>query len=371
MSVGYGLIGASKFGRFCLEKYKDIPELDPVAVWNRTSERARALSEEAGIGCSDSLNGLLSDPNVDVVHIATTPDVHARQAAAALAAGKHVLCEKPLCMTLEEADELTRKAQRNGLRLTVDFMMRFGPLWESVDTIVRERLLGSFLRGYVFNCAGDDQLTPDHWFWDPSRSGGIFVEHGVHFFDLMRSWLGPGTVTSAGRHLRPRSDVVDQVHCTVRYGDQGSVNYYHGFHQASLLDRQEVKLIFERGEVRMRGWIADSIEVLAVLDDESLDKTARLFEAPRVETIEKVCGAKRDVVRRWQKETVDRLTRIFWESGTTSVDSYRSALGKLMEDLVAAVRDPIRRLRVRGDDGRAALKLAVDATRMAEEADRT
>jgi predicted dehydrogenase len=364
MDVGYGLVGASKFGRFCLEEYSTIPGLHPVAVWNRTTEKARDLSQAVGMRCSDSLDALLADPDVEVVHVATTPDVHARHAAAALEAGKHVLCEKPLSTTLDDADDLARRARRNGVHLSVDFMMRFGPLWESVDRIVRRRLLGSFLRGYVFNCAGDDQLTPDHWFWDPSRSGGIFVEHGVHFFDLVGSWLGAGTVTSAESHARPGSEVVDQVHCTVDYGEQGSVNFYHGFHQASLLDRQEIKLIFERGEVTMRGWIADSIEITAATDERSVEDVIALFDGPKVETLEELDDAKRDVVRRWRNERIDRLVKISWASGDTAVDSYRKALGGLMGDLVEAVRDPRHTPRVRGDDGREALKLALDASRM-------
>jgi predicted dehydrogenase len=223
------------------------------------------------------------------------------------------------------------------------------------------------LHGVVLNCAGDDQLVADHWFWDASVSGGIFVEHGVHFFDLMRSWLGSGRVTSATRYFRPGGTVVDQVHCTVRYGAQGSVDFYHGFHQASALDRQEIRLIFERGEIRLKGWIADSIEMLAALDDESIEKVSSLLEGPTIVTVSRYEGDARNISRRGKVDVVDRVVRISWAAERPSSMTYGMALRALMSDFLCAVKDPRRKLRVTSEDGKAALSLALDATRIASE----
>ncbi|GEM_PF-6967214 len=71
----------------------------------------------------------------------------------------------------------------------------------------------------------------DHWFWDRTKSGGIFIEHGVHFFDMFADWLGGGNGQSAGRVLRPGSGIEEQVYCTARYGHV-PVSFYHGFTQA-------------------------------------------------------------------------------------------------------------------------------------------
>lgn len=85
------------------------------------------------------------------------------------------------------------------------------------------------------NEAADEGLSPQHWFWDRGMSGGIFIEHGVHFFDLVASWLGQGRVVSAARNIRPQEragetraglggddigspPVEEQVCCTCRYG---------------------------------------------------------------------------------------------------------------------------------------------------------
>ncbi|MDQ3622442.1 MAG: Gfo/Idh/MocA family oxidoreductase [Verrucomicrobiota bacterium] len=72
---------------------------------------------------------------------------------------------------------------------------------------------------------------PRHWFWDREKSGGIFIEHGVHFFDLFEWWLGPGKVLAAQQVQRPGSALIEHVSCTVLYRDSALVQFYHGFHQ--------------------------------------------------------------------------------------------------------------------------------------------
>ncbi len=132
----------------------------------------------------------------------------------------------------------------------------------------------------VVNRAGDAGLPPEHWFWDESISGGIFVEHGVHFFDLLHAWLGEQELLDAWQLHRPQSQIIDQVGCDVRYGEQTTVDFYHGFHQPTPLDEQEVRLIFERGEVRLIGWIARELTLRAVMSRTHLEQLQAQMPAP-------------------------------------------------------------------------------------------
>src|SRR5438045_9710008 len=111
-------------------------------------------------------------------------------------------------------------------------MQRYNPLFALVKKIHQEKLLGNFLHGYFENYASDQNLHPDHWFWDKSKSGGIFIEHGVHFFDLFAGWLGKGKVVGAWQLSRAnsRQQITDRVQATVLYNG-GLVNFYHGFDQ--------------------------------------------------------------------------------------------------------------------------------------------
>lgn len=95
--------------------------------------------------------------------------------------------------------------------------------------------MASRCTGRFLNLASDELLA-EHWFWDRSLSGGIFVEHGVHFFDLFEGWFGVGRVESAQVGIRPGTAIEEHVNCTVRYGDATLVNFYHGFHQAGRME---------------------------------------------------------------------------------------------------------------------------------------
>ena len=98
-------------------------------------------------------------------------------------------------------------------------MQRYNPLFDQVARLVESRVLGEVLHGSFENYASDENLPADHWFWDRTKSGGIFVEHGVHFFDLFAGWLGAGRVEAAQVGVRPGTAIEEHAASTVRYGD--------------------------------------------------------------------------------------------------------------------------------------------------------
>src|SRR5438132_14259583 len=109
------------------------------------SSHARAAERAAALGLPpayESFEAMLADPRVDVVHITTPNHLHYPQAAAALAAGKHVVCEKPLTMTSAESAELVRLAQASGLVNAVNFNVRFYPINRHLHQLLRDGGLG-------------------------------------------------------------------------------------------------------------------------------------------------------------------------------------------------------------------------------------
>src|SRR5207244_5056296 len=117
------------------------------------------------------------------------------------------------------------------------------------------------------------------------KSGGIFIEHGVHFFDLFAGWLGPGRVEAAQKGVRPGSSppVEEHVHCTVRYGSTALVNFYHGFHQTGRMDRQELRLVFERGDVTLFDWVPTRGRIHAAVDERQTRELCELFPGARLD----------------------------------------------------------------------------------------
>jgi len=365
-SVGYGLIGCGVFGQFSLEHYASMKYLRRIAVADARREAARAVGERFGLDVCDTPDGLLDRDDVDIVHIATPPFTHKELVLAAIRAGKHVLCEKPLATNVDDAREMVSAARQAGRVLAVNLIMRYNPLSETVKRIVDERLLGEPLHGFFENYAKDEQLGPEHWFWNREQSGGIFIEHGVHFFDLFRWWLGPGRVMSAQETVRPGTDIVEQVNCTAAYTDV-LVNFYHGFHQATRMDRQEMRLLFERGSIRLFEWVPTRLELECIAENETIEALVKMV--PYVEetgTLESYTGDERNVTSRHKSYEVDGRYLIAGGVGMTKPQLYGHVLRGLLADQVTAIRNPEHSRRVTEQNGLTSLEMAVRAAERAQ-----
>jgi predicted dehydrogenase len=165
------------------------------------SSHARAVERAAALGLPpayESLDAMLADSRVDVVHITSPNHLHYAQAAAALAAGKHVVCEKPLAMTSAESRELLRLAQASGLVHAVNFNMRFYPICRHLHQHVREGGLGQ-VRLVSGRFLQDWLLHDTDWNWrlDPKLGGNLRVvaDTGSHWMDLTSHITGQRIVS--------------------------------------------------------------------------------------------------------------------------------------------------------------------------------
>ena len=232
--IGIGVIGMGGFGLFAVQQFLQHPNTELIAIAGSRREEARRTADRFGAAQLETIEELLAHPGIDLIYIATPPFLHHPQAMLALAAGKHVICEKPLAMNPHQGREMLALAAEKGLLMVTNLMQRYNPLFARVKKLVDDRLLGDFLHGYFENYAGDEGLKPDHWFWNREQSGGIFIEHAVHFFDLFAGWFGPGQVVAAQQVRRPQSaDIIDQVQATVRYGSEEGYQFVN-------LDRKSV-----------------------------------------------------------------------------------------------------------------------------------
>ena len=361
-----GMLGGGSFGHFAVQELTKLPGVALVAMAETRREASHVLARRLGIPLLGSARELVARDDVDWVYVATPPFLHREHVTAALEAGKHVLCEKPLALDLESADQMLSLAASKGVLLTTNLMQRYGAFFDPVQAIVREGLLGKFLHGSFENYASDEGLHPDHWFWDRSKSGGIFVEHSVHFFDLLAGWFGEGRVVAAQRSLRDRSGLEDQVNCTVRYPDGGLATFYHGFTQQSSAERQSLRLGFERGDLLLEDWIPTSLRLRGIVDTSGASALRRLLPEAKVEVRERYHGdAARKLIRHRPFEASERLELVV--AGASKSDRYSQALRGLFSDQVRRLRDPAYVPRLTEANGRASLALAVEASRLASE----
>jgi len=366
MTLGIGVIGCGGFGLFALQQFVQVPGVHLAAMAATARPAAQAAAQRYGLDDLVEVDRLLVSPAVDLVYIATPPFLHYEQSKAALQAGKHVICEKPLALTVEQADELVALAQRHELLLVANLMQRYNPLFDLVGKVIEQRPLGEFLHGYFENYASDENLPPPHWFWDDKQSGGIFVEHGVHFFDMLAGWLGAGEVVSA--HSSRRFDgCEDQVQCAVRYpGSHGDaiVNFYHGFHQPGRMDRQELRLVFERGDMLLQGWVPTSVRITALVNEVQSRQLSELFPDARIDVQATYSQRDRELYSHGRHHDAYQQIELHWE-GLEKMPLYCELLRRMMADQVAWIRDRSHVRKVDERNGRDSVAMACAANALA------
>ncbi|MEU0913306.1 Gfo/Idh/MocA family oxidoreductase [Streptomyces althioticus] len=356
--LGLGLAGCGGFGAFLLDAVAGLPGLRPVAVADPDPRRAGALGKRYAVPALAGLDELLAREEVDVVAVATPPAAHAAMATAALRAGRHVLCEKPLASTAAEAAAVALEAGRAGRTLVVDHVLRYNPLLRAVERLTAEGLLARPRRFLFENDASDEDLGPDHWFWDSSHSGGIFVEHGVHFFDAARALLGSDPVSVRATAVRrPGTEIVDTVSADVVHPDGALASHLHSFTHAHRCERQLMRLDHGFAETRIEGWIPVRAEISAWTDEEGARAWEELpgragtllhvegfrphgGERVRV-TVERDAGSTAPARGRGQWRTVPHRVRAVLDLGGEARKPYvyRESVRSAAADLLRVVRD--------------------------------
>ena len=359
-----GIVGAGGFAHFAAGAFLKVAGISITAVTdiNETASDEMATSLNAKVYAN--YETLLKDSNIDLIYIATPPFLHHQQSKMALLSGKHVICEKPAAVHSGEAGELATLASSLRLLYVVNLMQRYNPLYAIVKKIVNEKLLGNFLHGFFENYASDESLGPDHWFWDETKSGGIFIEHGVHFFDLFSGWLGDGQVVSSLQLQRPGTEqtIMDRVQATVLY-KEGIVNFYHGFDQPKILDRQEMRLQFERGEITLYEWIPVRMKLHGLFQKNQLERIGGLLTNFSIEHNTDSFSEGKKVRGRFSEIVFDDHVTIEYGDVREKENRYREMLTAMITDQWKWIKDH-KHVRVIDETN------AVQSLKMAEEAKR-
>ena len=186
--IGAAVIGTGFIGTVHVEALRRIG-VQVRGVLGSTPERGAKRAEALGVSRAyGSLDELLADDSVDVVHVTSPNDLHLPQAKAALAAGKHVVCEKPLAMTADESAELVGLAAETDLVNATNFNLRYYPLNQHAHELVADGGLGEvrLVTGRYFQ---DWLLLESDWNWrlQPDKGGALRAvgDIGSHWLDLM------------------------------------------------------------------------------------------------------------------------------------------------------------------------------------------
>jgi len=201
------VIGTGFARRVQLPALALVPGVRVTAVASGRRANADATAAEFGIPhVFDDGAELARSPEVDLVLVTSTPDTHEAQAVAALQAGKHVLCEKPMALDAAQAARMVAAAERRPRQIAwMDHELRYEPSRRKVRDLIRagaigevrhlELLLRPYLRG-----DGRPQMTEAPWSWwfDAAHGGGLLGAVGSHLIDLCRYWTGREVVRVSG-----------------------------------------------------------------------------------------------------------------------------------------------------------------------------
>lgn len=258
-----GVLGAGDFASgILLPLLRRMPSIELVGIASASGLRARHAARRFGFRHAASEGGegrsLLDDPEIDAIAVLTPHHLHAAQVLAALSAGKHVFCEKPLAIRAHEVERLARTLEELGEPgrqpegeapappspaavplLMAGFNRRFAPLALRLQAFLAGRSEPLFAH-YRVNAG---YLPPTHWLHDPERGGGRLVGEGCHFIDFLAFLVGAPPVAVLARALPDRGRYCeDNVALTFAFpdGSLGALTYLANGDKAFSKERIEV-----------------------------------------------------------------------------------------------------------------------------------
>ena len=214
----WGLLSTARINDKVLPALAEVPRAEALAVASRDAATARAYAETRGLARAyGSYDDLLADPDIDVVYVSLPNHLHATWTIRAAEAGKHVLCEKPIALSVVEVDAIAAAAAANAVVVTEAFMYRSHPQTVAITAMIARGDIGDvrLVRGsfsFTLTNSGDPRL-------EPSMGGGCAWDVGVYPISFARNVFGraPETVTAHARYGPTGVDL--DCHGTLDFGD--------------------------------------------------------------------------------------------------------------------------------------------------------
>jgi predicted dehydrogenase/threonine dehydrogenase-like Zn-dependent dehydrogenase len=242
-SLGIGFLGAGNFAESTLlPALKATPHTSLVGVCNATGPRSLRVAAKFGFAyCANSEQEILQDSNVQAVVISTRHNLHASQVLTALAAGKAVFCEKPLCLSDDELAAIVRavSGRQNPPLLMVGFNRRFAPMALQLKRFVSE-IQEPLAIHYRVNAG---YIPANHWVNDPEQGGGRILGEACHFVDFLGFLAGACPVEVQTQVLgNPGQYSRDNVIATLKFssGTVGTITYLANGDRSASKERVEV-----------------------------------------------------------------------------------------------------------------------------------
>ncbi len=247
--INVGFIGAGGIAGTHAAALAEVPEARLAVVTDALPERAGSLAHKYGANVAASLEALLGFPGLDIVYILTPPAVHAQQIIAAAQARVAILCEKPLTMTLEEADQAISAARQAKVSVMTGLSHRYHPLAVKAKELLDNGELGDFVAAWSHRLTYLD-VQPGTWLSSRASGGGMALQYAMHDLDW-ECWLGgePAQVSAQELHTNPHIDIEDNLWALVQFQNGGSGSV--GVSWSARHSHTERGVVGSRGNLRI------------------------------------------------------------------------------------------------------------------------
>ena len=274
-SFRVGLVGCGRISRTHFDALRRIDGLAVTAVCDSDADRARTAGEELGVPYYASFDDLLAKSDCDVVAICTPSGVHAAQGAAAARAGKHVVTEKPMAISLRQADDLVKACDDAGVHLFVVKQNRLNP---PIQLLKRAVDKGRFGRIYLANVTVRWQRPQEYYDAEPWRGtwefdGGAIMNQASHYVDLIQWLVGPVESVLAKTATQARRIEAEDSGIGIlkfRSGALGVIEVNVLTYPRNL--EGSITILGERGSVKIGGTAVNKVEHWLFADYDDDDK---------------------------------------------------------------------------------------------------
>lgn len=344
-----GIIGYGGYGQFICNAITNHKSAKVIAI----SDFKKPITIPYSAKYYKEYKELLLNNDIDIVWIATPPNTHAELAISALQTGKHVIVEKPMAISLEDCQRVIKVANQEKKYIAVDFMLRSHPFIQAIKRWYNENVFGNLRRVFVENYAQDELLSKSHWFWDKSKSGGILIEHGIHFIDIVNYICNSKPLNISGYGCRNDEKQEDQVICNILYENNIITTHYHDFSRPGFFEETTITFVFDLGKIILSGWIPQKAEILVLtnkLTIREIQQTSNMhiYDEQLISNIENVSRPKGwgNVYKTPNKNqiksggnyyTVDRLNRAKLELTSGKDKIYKQLIRQVLEDFTESV----------------------------------
>jgi len=259
--LGICVLGAGDMGRTHLGVWKSVPGAELVAVCDIDQERAEAAKEDFGVGeCFALIEDALDQPGIDITSVCLPTYLHRRGAEGAMRHGIHVLCEKPIAMTIADGEAMIAAADECGVKFALGFCKRFMEQTQKARDIVQSGEIG---RPAVYRIVSGTEIRFKPWIMDKRMGGGPLIDTACHYFDQWRIIFGSepvrvmamGTTFSTGAPELPGMDSeIDTASVLVEFesGDLGLLSLSWGLPRGTSSPSQE-DVMGKDGVLRLDG----------------------------------------------------------------------------------------------------------------------